>query len=61
MVGRMVELTFSFSNMHGVVNDNSNPYKKMIMDSMKINQDYASEYSIIDEKPNAYMTRFFFF
>jgi hypothetical protein len=31
----------------------------MIMDAMGMNQDYASECSIINKKPNADTTRFF--
>ena len=38
MVERMVESTFSASNVHEVVNDNSNPYRNMVMDAMRMNQ-----------------------
>jgi hypothetical protein len=39
MVERMVGSTTSnASNMHGVVNDNSNSYKNMIIDAMRMNQ-----------------------
>jgi len=34
---RVVGSTSSASNMHGVVNDNSNPYRNMIMDAMTMN------------------------
>ena len=37
MVERMVGLTSSSSNVHGVVDDNSNPYKSMVMDVMRMN------------------------
>ena len=37
MVKKMVRSTSSSSNMHGVVNDNSNPYRNMIMDAMRMN------------------------
>jgi len=39
-------------------NNNNNNYRSMITDAMRINQGYASEYSIVDEKPNADTTRF---
>jgi hypothetical protein len=39
MVERMVGSTTSnASNMHGVVNDNSNSYKNMIINAMRMNQ-----------------------
>jgi hypothetical protein len=41
MVERMVETTSSASNMHGVVDDNSNPYRTMVMDAMRMNQGHA--------------------
>jgi hypothetical protein len=37
MVERMVELTFSASNVYGVETDNSNPYRTIVMDAMRIN------------------------
>ena len=46
----MVESTSSSSNVHWVVDDNSNPYKSMVIDVMRMNQGYTSEYSIIDEE-----------
>jgi hypothetical protein len=49
MIERMVVSTSSSSNMHGVVDDNSNPYKNMIMDAMRMNQGYAGECLIINE------------
>jgi len=45
--------------VHGVVNDNSNSYKNMIMDAMRINQGYVDQCLIINEEPNADMTKFF--
>jgi len=41
MVERMVETTSSASNMHGVVDDNSNPYRTMVMDAMRMNQGHS--------------------
>jgi len=37
MVERMVGSTSNASNVHGVVNDNSNPYRNMVMDAMRMN------------------------
>ena len=37
MVEKMVESTSSASIMHGVVDDNSNPYKNIVMDAMRMN------------------------
>ena len=59
MVERMIRSTSSSSNVHGVVDDNSNPCKKMVMDAMRMIQGYASEYSSIDEEPNIDAIRFF--
>jgi len=51
--------TFSSNNIYRVVDDNNNNYKSMIIDAiLRMNQGYASEYSIVDEKPNADTTRF---
>jgi len=59
MVERMVGSTSSASNVHGVVNDNSNPYRNMVMDSMRMNQGNASQCPIVEEEPNADAARFF--
>jgi hypothetical protein len=37
MVERMIELSSSANNVHGVVDDNSNLYRNMIMDAMRMN------------------------
>jgi hypothetical protein len=37
----MIKSTSSSSNMHGVVDDNSNLYRNKIMDAMKMNQSHA--------------------
>jgi hypothetical protein len=34
----MVGSTSSASNVHGVVDDNSNPYRTMVMDAMRMNK-----------------------
>ena len=45
--------------MHGVVDDNKNSYRNVVMDAMRMNHDHADQYSIIDEEPNIDATRFF--
>jgi len=59
MVERVVGSTSSASNVHEVVNDNSNPYRNMVMDAMRMNQGNVSECPIVEEEPNADATRFF--
>jgi hypothetical protein len=61
IVERMVESTSSSSNVHEVVDDNSNPYRNMVMDAMRMNQGYIGQCSIIDKETNVDMTRFFDF
>ena len=39
--------------MHGVVDDNNNPYRNMVINVMRMNQGYAGKCSIVDEVPNA--------
>jgi hypothetical protein len=45
--------------VHGVINDNSNPYRNMVIDAMRMNQGYIGNCSIIDEEPNVDMIKFF--
>ena len=59
MVERVVGSTSSPSNVHYVVNDNSNPYINMIMDAMRMNEGNVSQCLIVEEEPNADATRFF--
>ena len=56
---RVVGSTFSASNVQGVANDNSNPYRNMVMDAMRMNQGNVSQCPIVEEEPNADATRFF--
>ena len=58
MVERMVGSTSSASNVYEVGNDNSNPYRNMIMDAMRMSEGNVSEYPIIEEL-NADATKFF--
>jgi len=55
----MVGSTSSASNMHGVETNNSNPYRTMVMDAMRMNHGHTSQCSIIDEERNADAARFF--
>jgi len=55
----VVRSTFSANNVHEVANDNSNPYRNMIMDAMRMNQGNVSQYPIVEEEPNANAARFF--
>jgi hypothetical protein len=59
MVERVVGLTSSANNMHEVVNDNSNPYRNMVMNAMRMNEGNVSQCPIIEEEPNADAVRFF--
>jgi len=49
MVERVIGSTSSASNVHGVVNNNSNPYRNMVMDAMRMNQGNVSQCPIIEE------------
>ena len=59
MVERVVGSTSSASNMHEVGNDNSNPYRNMVMDAMRMSEGNVSECPIVEEEPNADAARFF--
>jgi hypothetical protein len=59
IVERIVESTFNSSNVYEVVDDNSNPYRNMIIDAMRMNQGYVDQCPVIDEEPNVDATRFF--
>jgi len=59
IVERMVEPISSCSNIHEVVDDNSNPYKSMIIDATRMNQGYAGENPIVDEESNVDVVSFF--
>jgi hypothetical protein len=61
MVERMIRSTSSASKVHGVVDDNSNPYRTIVMDMMRMNQGHVDQFPIIDEEPNADTAKFFIF
>jgi hypothetical protein len=59
MEERVVGSPSSTSNVHRVANDNSNPYRNMVMDAMRMNQGNVSQCPIIEKEYNADATRFF--
>jgi len=59
MVERVVGSTSSASNMHEVENENSNLYKNMVMDAMRMSEGNASEFPKVEEEPNTDAARFF--
>ena len=56
----MVGSTSSASNVHEAANDNTNPYRNMVMDVMRMNQGNISQCPIIEEEPNTDAARFFY-
>jgi hypothetical protein len=61
MEERVVGSTSSASNVHEAANDNTNPYRNMVMDAMRMNQGNVSQCPIVEEEPNADAARFFYF
>jgi hypothetical protein len=59
MIQRIVESTSNSSSVHGVADDNSNPYRNMVMHVVRMNQGYTRECPIVDKEPNSDMTNFF--
>jgi len=59
MIESMVGSTSSYSNMHGVVDDNSNLYRNIVMDAIRINHGHAGQCPVINEELNPDATRFF--
>jgi hypothetical protein len=59
MVKKMIGSTSSSSNKHEVVDNNSNHYRSMIIDAMRMNQGYVGECLIVDEEPNPNIARFY--
>jgi len=41
--------TSSASNVHEAANDNTNPYRTMVMDAMRMNQGNVSQCQIVEE------------
>jgi hypothetical protein len=44
----VVGSTFSANNVHEAANDNTNPYRNMVMDAMRMNQGNVSQCPIVD-------------
>jgi len=59
MLKIMVGSTSSSSNIYGVIDNNSNRYRSMVIDAMRINHGYSSESSHVDDEPNVDETRLF--
>jgi len=59
MLDMIVSSTSSSSNIHEIVDDNSNYYRSMVMDAMRMNHDYLCEGSRVDEELNIDIARVF--
>jgi hypothetical protein len=59
MVERMIGSISSSINVHGVVDDNNNHYRSIVIDAMRMNQGYTGDCLIIDEELDADVTKFF--
>jgi len=55
----MVSSTFNSGNVHGVMDDNRNSYKSMVIDAMRMNKGYEGECLSVYKEPNTNATRFF--
>jgi hypothetical protein len=51
MVEMIVGSTSSASDVHGVVGDNSNPYRTIVMEAIRMNQSHANQCLIVDKEP----------
>jgi hypothetical protein len=52
MLERIVDLTCNSSNIHEVIYDNNNHYRSIVIDAIRMNHDYLSESSQVDEELN---------
>jgi hypothetical protein len=59
IIEMMVRSTSSSSNVHGVVDDNNNPYRNMVMNAMRMNHGHTGQCPFIDKELNADATMFF--
>jgi len=55
----VVRSTSSASNVHEAANNNTSPYRNMVMDAMRMNQDNVSQCPTVEEEPNADAAKFF--
>lgn len=58
MIKMMVGLNSNANNMHKVIDDNSNSYRSMIMDAMRMTKDDVSQSLIIYKELNIDSTMF---
>ena len=56
MEEQVVGSTSSASNMHEVGNENSNPYRNMVMDAMRMSEDNVRGCPIVEEEPNVVLS-----
>jgi hypothetical protein len=59
MLKIIVSSTSCSSNIYGVINDNSNRYRSMVIDATWMNHGYSSESSHVNKEPNVDETRLF--
>jgi len=59
MLERIVGSTLTSSNIHKVIDDNSNCYRGMMVSAMIINHGYSSEGLRVDKELNVDATSFF--
>jgi hypothetical protein len=55
MLEMMVNSNSSSSKIHEFVDDNNNPYRSVVIDAMRMNQDYSGEDSfniLLYKEPN---------
>jgi len=55
----VVGSTSSANNVHEAANDNTNPYRNMVMNAMRMNQGNVNQCPIVEEEPNADAAGFF--
>jgi hypothetical protein len=59
MIEIMVESIYSSSNVYGVIDDDSNYYRSMVVNIMKMNRGDRGECLTIDKEPNTDTISFF--
>ena len=59
IIEKMVRSTSNANNVYRVIDNNNNLYRTMVTNAIRMNQSHVGQCLIIDEEPNADMTRFF--
>jgi hypothetical protein len=59
MLERIVDSTSSSSNIYEVVDDNSNHYRSMVIDALRISHGYSRNNLLRDKETNVDAARFF--